>query len=233
MRRYNFIKLIYIIMVFITFGCAKTSKTGENVASEADHLIQITQKQFESDSMKISEITIQNFEDDIQCNGYITAPVNGMAQISPKISGIVETINCSMGDYVKKGQILCTLSSNELIILQQDLAETSAILKRLKADYERSKALFNEKIGSEKEFIAIETEYKAMMAKHQSIKLQLRLLNLNVSKVEAGELYSIFSITAPIDGYITNLNIMLGQFIEQQKSLIKIIDVNQLQLQLS
>ncbi|MEA1898807.1 MAG: efflux RND transporter periplasmic adaptor subunit, partial [Bacteroidota bacterium] len=48
-----------------------------------------------------------------------------------------------------------------------------------------------------------------------------------------GELYSEFSITAPIDGYITNLNIMLGQFIEQQKSLIKIIDVNQLQLQLS
>ncbi len=233
MRRYDFIKAVFIMMVFITFGCAKTSRTSEDVASEADHLFQITQKQFESDSMKIGEVTIRNFQDEVQCNGYITAPVNGMAQISTKISGIVETIHCSQGDYVKKGQILCTVSTNELIVLQQDFAETSAILKRLKADYERSKALFNEKIGAEKDFIAIESEYKAMMAKYQSLKLRLKLLKLDVSKIEAGELYSVLSIIAPINGYITNLNIVLGQFIEQQKNLIEIVNVNQLQLKLS
>ena len=233
MRRYDFIMAVYILMVLITIGCTKTSKTSENVPSETNHLLQITQKQFESDSMRTGEVTIRNFQDEVQCNGYITAPVNGMAQISTKISGIVETIHCSQGDYVKKGQILCMLSSNELIILQQDFAETSAILKRLKADYERSKALFNKKIGAEKDFIAIESEYKAMMAKYQSLKLRLELLKLNVSKIETGKLYSVISIIAPINGYITNLNIVLGQFIEPQKYLIEIINVNQLQLQLS
>jgi len=233
MRRYDFIRAVHVMMIFITFGCSNTSKTSEDDANEVDHLLQISQKQFESDSMKIGEVSIRNFEDEVQCNGYITSPVNGMAQISTKISGIVETINCSLGDYVKKGQILCVLSTNELIVLQQDFAETSAILKRLKADYERSKALFNEKIGAEKDFIAIESEYKVMMAKYQSLKLRLELLKLNVSKIEEGELYSVFSIIAPINGHITNLNIVLGQFIEPEKNLIEIVDVNKLQLQLS
>lgn len=173
MRRYNLINAMFIVLLFITFGCADTSNPNEAVISETDHLIQITQKQFESDNMEIGEVTIQNF------------------------------------------------------------IETSAILKRLKADYERSRALFNEKIGAEKDLIAIESEYEAMMAKHQLLKLRLELLKLNVSKIEAGELYAAFPVIAPINGHITSLNIVLGQFIELHKNLIEIVDVNQLQLQLS
>ncbi|MCK5840301.1 MAG: efflux RND transporter periplasmic adaptor subunit [Bacteroidales bacterium] len=233
MRRYNLINALFIVLLFITFGCADTSKTNEDVISETGRFIQITQKQFASDNMEIGEVTIQNFKDEVKCNGYITAPPNGMAQISTQISGIVETINCSFGDYVKKGDILCMLSTNELFVLQQNFIETSAILKRLKADYERSKALFNEKIGAEKDLISIESEYEAMMAKHQSLKLRLELLKLNVSKIEAGELYAAFPVIAPINGHITSLNIVLGQFIELHKTLIEIVDVNQLQLQLS
>ena len=233
MRRYDLINALFIMLLFITFGCADTSKTNEDIISETDHLVQITQKQFASDNMEIGEITIRNFKDEVKCNGYITAPPNGMAQINTQVSGIVETINCFLGDYVKKGDVLCMLSTNELFVLQQNFIETSAILKRLKADYERSRALFNEKIGAEKDLISIESEYEAMMAKHQSLKLRLELLKLNVSKIEAGELYATFPIIAPINGYITSLNIVLGQFSELHKTLIEIVDVNQLQLQLS
>jgi len=233
MKLTKFIISVFILLIFITSGCSDSLKTGENAANEAGHLVQITKKQFVSDSMKIGAPTLQYFEDEIRCNGYIIAPANGMAQISAPLSGIVETINCSIGDYVRKGQILCSLSGNELMLLQQDFAETSAKLERLKSDYDRSKSLFNEKIGTEKDFIAIESDYKAMKSKYQSLKIRLELLKLNVSKIEAGELYSAFAVISPISGYITNLNLVLGQFTEQQKNLVEIIDVSQLQLQLS
>ncbi len=183
--------------------------------------------------MKIGEATMHQFEDEVRCNGYVMAPANGLAQISTPISGIVQSIKCVTGDYVKKGQTTCTISSIELIEIQKDFIETASTLSRLKSDYERSKALYAEKIGAEKDFLAIESEYKAMTAKYSALQMQLQLLNLNTAEIEAGKLYADFPVIAPINGYITKQNLQLGQNIDKQISLFEVVDVDQLQLQLS
>lgn len=233
MRQNYFITLIYILLIFIYSGCTNSQAPDEEVTNELDNLIQVSVDQFDSDNMKVGELTNQVFEEFVICNGYIKASPSGRAQVSTQISGIVESIHCAPGDFVNKGQVLCRLSSIALIELQQDFAETSANLKRLKSDWERSKALYDEKIGAEKDFIAIENQYKIVAAKYQSLKLRLELLKLDVSKIKDGELYSSFSIQAPISGYIISQNIILGEFIELQKNLLEIVDVTQLQLQLS
>lgn len=233
MKLYTLFTIIPFALIFLTTGCGKSSKTNEDAKVETDQLIKITINQFQSDSMAIGTISTQTFEDEVRCNGYITATANGMAQISTPIAGIVESVNCSMGSYVKKGQALCMITGSDLMAMQQEFTETSARLKRLKSDYERSKSLYDEKIGAEKDFIAIESEYKAMKSKYLSLKLRLELLRLNVAKIEAGDLYASFSVISPINGYITKQNLVLGQYIEQQKLLVEIVDINQLQIQLS
>ncbi len=233
MKLYTILNTLLILLVLIATGCGKSSKTAQEPAADTINLIQVTLEQFEGDSMKFGSITPQNFDREVSCNGYITAPPNGEAWISSPLAGIVESIKCMMGSYVRKGQTLGYITSNELMALQQEFTETSAKQKRLNADYKRSKSLFDENIGAEKDFLAVESEYKSMQSKYQSLKLRLQLLKLDVVKIEAGELYSAFPLISPIDGYITNQNMVLGQFVEQQKKLVEIIDVNQLQLQLS
>jgi len=233
MKLYTLFTIIPFALIFLATGCGKSSKTTEDTKPETDQLVKITISQFQSDSMAIGTISTQTFEDEVRCNGYITAAANGMAQISTPIAGIVESVNCSMGSYVKKGQTLCMITGNDLMAMQQEFTETSARLKRLKSDYDRSKSLYDEKIGAEKDFIAIESEYKAMKSKYLSLKLRLELLRLNVAKIETGDLYASFSVISPINGYITKQNLVLGQYIEQQKLLVEIVDVSQLQIQLS
>jgi len=233
MNPYKLILVICIPVIFIASGCGKSSKTNEDKAVESDSLIEVTVQQFETDNMKIGEISRQSFKEEVNCNGYVTALPNGIAQVSAPVSGIIESISCAIGDNVRKGQVLAKISSNELMMLQQEFAESSARLKRLKLDYERSKSLYDEKIGAEKDFIATESEYKSMLSKYNSLKLRLQLLKLDVTKIESGDLYAVFPLITPINGYITSLNLILGQFIEQQKNLVEIVDVNQLQLQLS
>lgn len=223
---------IFIILFFL-IACNGPDVTNEADAEQGDNMIQITQQQFDAENMEIGEIVMQAFDETIQCNGYIKAPPNGMAQVSTQISGIVESIYCSIGDYVKKGQVLCRLTSTELIMLQQDFAETSVKLKLQKADWERSKALYEEKIGAKKDYLATESAYQITKAKYQTLKLRLENLDLDVAKIEAGELYGTFPIMAPISGFITDRQIVLGQYIEYQKQLMEIVDINQLRLQLS
>jgi len=233
MKQYKYYFAILLLSGFIITGCSNSSETNGDTESETEQLIRITQEQVVSEGIELGEPTTRIFEESFTCNGYIMSPANGMAQISTPISGIVETVNCALGDYVNKGEVLCLLSGNDLMVIQQEFAETSAKLKQLKADYERSKILFDEKIGAEKDFLAVESNYKAMTAKYNSLKIRLALLRLDVTKISEGKLYSSFPVVAPIGGYITNMNLLIGQFIEQQQYLIEIIDINQLHLQLS
>jgi cobalt-zinc-cadmium efflux system membrane fusion protein len=221
------------MIIAIATGCSDAVKNTEEVQDESASLIKITKEQFESDRMKIGEATMHQFEDEVRCNGYVMAPANGLAQISTPISGIVRSIKCVTGDYVKKGQTTCSISSIELIEIQMDFIEAAAMQSRLKLDFERSKALYAEKIGAEKDFLSIESEYKAMTAKYAALQMQLQLLNLNTAEIEAGKLYTDFPVISPINGYITKQNLQLGQYIEKQISLFEIVDVDQLQLQLS
>jgi cobalt-zinc-cadmium efflux system membrane fusion protein len=233
MKKYTRIIAFVTATVLIFSGCGGSSKPDEEANVESETLIQVTREQFSADSMVIGEVIRRNFEDEVTCNGLITAPANGIAQISTPVSGIIESIHCAMGDNVRKGQILAMISSNELMAIQQEFTESSAKLKRLKLDYERSKSLYDEKIGSEKDFISTESEYKSMLSKYNSLKLRLEILKLDISKIEAGNLYAEFPLISPISGHITSQNMVLGQFTEQQKSLVEIIDISQLQLQLS
>ena len=233
MKLYKIFFPFFVSLVLIVTGCGQSPKTTEKTTEESENLIQVTVQQFKEDGMQSGEITRRSFEEEVSCNGYVSATPNGMAQVSAPVSGIVGSISCAIGDNVKKGQVLAKISSNELMMLQQEFTESAARLKRLKLDYERGKSLYEEKIGAEKDFIAIESEYKSMLSKYSSLKLRLQLLKLDVTKIESGDLYAEFPLIAPISGFITTQNLVLGQFIEQQKSLVEIVDVSQLQLQLS
>lgn len=233
MKLYSYRWTISLVFILLTFGCGKSTKPieGENV--EAEQLIKITIDQFKSDSMAIGAISTQSFEDEVHCNGYLTASTGGLAQVASPIAGIVESVNCSLGGFVQKGQTLCMVSGNDLMVMQQEFAETAARLKRVQADYERSKSLYDEKIGAGKDFISTESEYKATKSKYLSLKLRLELLRLNVARIENGDFYSSFPVTSPISGSVTKHSLVLGQFVEQQKMLAEIVDINRLQIQLS
>ncbi|NQU35517.1 MAG: efflux RND transporter periplasmic adaptor subunit [Bacteroidetes bacterium] len=233
MKNNNYINVLIIVIIFISFSCSNNQSNEAENYVEDDSRIQITVGQFESDQMKLGELSIQPFEELVACNGIINAPIDGIAHISARISGIVESINYNIGEHVLAGEKLCTISSSTLIAIQQDFLETSANLERLKIDFERSKALYNENIGAKKDYVSKESMYKAMSAKYQSLKMQLKQLNLSIEKIDKGDLYTTFSILAPISGYITNMNMVMGSYIEPQIQTMEIIDTDKLQLQLS
>ncbi|MFN8255836.1 MAG: efflux RND transporter periplasmic adaptor subunit [Bacteroidales bacterium] len=228
----NFSLHILLIQIFILqFAC--TGKDESKESTENEGLIAISDKQFESEGMALGNLQTVDFEEIIKINGIIKAHPKGIAIVSSHISGLVSNISCSIGNYVKLGQVLCSLSSKELIVLQQEFAETSAILKKLELDFQRAKVLNDEKIGSQKEYISIESEFKSTLAKYEGLKSQLKLLNINTQKVEGGTIFSSIPMYAPISGYITAQNCVSGQYLESNVALFEIVDINQLQLELA
>ncbi len=202
----------------------------EGFALEKQGEIVITKEQFESSGMKLGSPSPMMFRQMVSANGYIVASPSGWVKISTMIPGRIKEINLSIGDHIKKGQLLFTLESNEIILLQQEYAEAFNQLNSLKSSYERQKALSEEQITSQKEFINAESDYRSLVSKTEGLKARLTMINIDPSRVEKGTIVPLAPVYSPIQGFITNQNLVLGQFIEPQANVMELIDIDQLRL---
>ncbi|PKP32694.1 MAG: hypothetical protein CVU00_11400 [Bacteroidetes bacterium HGW-Bacteroidetes-17] len=219
-----------LIMTIAMMGCGSAPEVEQSSEVE-DHLISITKEQFNAEQMQMGEVQTHLFEEIVKTNGRLAASPDGMAEVSTFIPGIVKSLKLMVGDYVSKGQLLCSIEGNEVIMIQQEFKELSASLKSLKADYDRMTILSRENIASQKEFVTIESAYHSALAKYSGLKSRLELLNLYSGQLEAGEITSTFNIHAPISGYISKQNCILGQSVDPQNTLMEIVDINKLHLQ--
>ncbi len=199
-------------------------------AAEEVMEIVITKEQFESSGMKIGGPVPMRFEEVINSNGYVVASPSGWAKISTLIPGRIKQINLSVGDHIKKGQVLFTLESNEIILLQQEYGEAFNQLKSLQANFERQKVLSEEQITAEKDFINAESEYRSLLMKTEGLKARLRMINIDPVQVEQGNIVPHVPVYSPIQGYVSRQELVLGQYIEPQATVMELINPDQLQL---
>ena len=222
-----------IILFFLSLLFISCNKKTEQTSDTNPGLIIITKAQFASEKMLIGEPVMSSFTDAVHVTGTIVPSVNGQAQISLALPGIINKIHYKPGQIISKGSVIFDVSGNEFVDQQKDFAESSAILSRLKSDYLRAKELYNDNIASQKDFTFAESNYYAENAKHKALKIKLENLGLDVSKIEKGEFYSFYVIKSPISGFVSSINASVGQYIEPQEKVAEIIDNKSFQLKLS
>lgn len=219
---------ILIIIGLLATSC--NSKSVEPTLVNSNDWIEINKSQFELENMELGEPELKPSSESIHFTGKIIPSPKGIANISVTIAGVLQKINCNPGELIQKGQVLFEISGNEFIDMQRDFAGSAAALVRLKSEYERTKELLDENIGTQKELILAESSYKTELAKYAAINLKLEQIGLDVSKIENGNFYASYAVKSPINGYVANTYSSVGQYIEQQFILAEIIDINLLQL---
>jgi len=228
MKRTYYFTFIATVALLLT-ACTKKQ---ESQAASTD-FVEITNEQFASEGMQLSETGTKTFEAIVKCSGSIVPKPNGMANVTAPIAGVISKIHCVNGAYVQKNEAIIEISGAEVIDIQRDYAEASARYKRSKSEYQRLKTLYAEAVISEKEFIAAESDYKSAEATYNSLQLKLNAAGFSVRAIENGEFTSAYTLRSPIGGYVSGLKATIGTYINQQSVGIEIADPSQFQVALS
>ncbi len=226
-----------LIMVLISLvSCNSKNKedviTIESSESSEKDIITITDAQFVSSDMVLGKITKQEFTTSVKANGMFDVPPENKASISAYFAGYVKTISLLPGDSVKKGQILFTLENPEYIQIQQDFLEAKSKLNYLKSDYERQKTLVADNVTSQKNYLKSESDYKVTLAQYQSLQKKLSLMNINSTVLTGETISSIISVTSPISGIATSIEVSKGMFLNPSDIAITVTNTEHLHLEL-
>ncbi len=227
--------LALLVSIF-TYSCGqKSSETAgieiSKVSSE-EGIITLTLDQFNSMNMAWGKMDSSQFSEEITVQGAVRVPVENMQEVTSFYGGYVSGMELLEGQSVRKGEVLFYLENPEFILLQQNYLEAKSQLNYLKAEYDRQKTLFGEKIASQKNYLKAEADYQSTRAKAESLKRQLGLLRINVDQLQPESIRSKVPIYSPIAGFVTAINVVPGAFMQPTDVAVSLISKEHLHMEL-
>jgi RND family efflux transporter MFP subunit len=120
------------------------------------------------------------------------------AIISTRVMGYITRMNVKVGDRVSKGQLLATISNQDILAKRAQteamITEADAAYKSAEKDYERFTSLYKQQSASAKELDNISLQYTSAKSRLESAKQMRNEVNATLSYT---------SLTAPFAGVIT------------------------------
>lgn len=201
---------------------------------------------------------LKNLSDVIHANGYTKLDPQDQAEVSMPVAGTIKSIEVIEGDYVKRGQVLGTLLSLEyekimlenkrllldkanLVLNKSELEEELSIAEAnkvyLQKEYDRQQALVNDKVTAQKVFEKVNADLQVEVARIRSVKEQIALIEQTINSFGngiqlGGGNSSMLSIVAPISGYVTAVNVIIGANADAGKAMFSIVDNSKMHVDL-
>lgn len=185
----------------------------------------LSEAQFQSLEMKVGPLPERNLGAYIEANGQLEVPPQNEALVSTFIGANVVSIEVIEGDKVSNGKVLAYLSHPDIIRLQTDYQAAYNSLAYLEKDFLRQKKLYEENVGSGKDLQRLEAEFLSAKGKSNGYEAQLKLLGLSIEEIKAGSVHDRIPVRSPIDGHVRKVEVKTGQYVEPQKDLFDIVNV--------
>lgn len=149
--------------------------------------------------IKLDSVVAQPVRNEMTLVGKVVADENRVIKVFPLVGGSVEEVKVELGDYVRKGQTLASIRSGEVADLERQSIQASADLLLAEKNLRVAQDLFETKLNSQREVIAAQKEVEQAQAEVNRIKEVSRIYGIGKS--------SIYTVKAPIDGYVIEKNV--------------------------
>lgn len=166
-------------------------------------------------------------------NGVITVPPQRQATVTLTMGGSIHSTNLLPGSYVRQGEVIATLENPEFIQLQQTYLESAAQAEYLEKEYNRQKMLSEQEAASQKRFQQSKADYLSMKSRMDAAAAQLKLLQVDVRQLHDQGIEPYLQVKAPIDGYVTNMKVNLGTYLNAGEPICDIINKGETLLELT
>jgi RND family efflux transporter MFP subunit len=166
-----------------------------------------------AEQIAVAPVQYREVEQTYSVEGLVEA--TRQSTVSAQISGRIKEINFDVGSRVKKGQVILRIDEREtaqaLAGSNAQVIQAQATLQNAKANYERSKQLFEQKFISQSALDKAEAEYRVARA---------RASETEASAGQASLAHGYSEVVAPYGGVVAARLVEVGEMVMPGKPLM-------------
>ncbi len=224
--------LFYIPALLISCGNTNTEAATEEHHDEEENTVELTLEQIKTADIQLGKVEQKQISGTIKVNGVLDVPPQQLVSVSAPLGGFLKSTVLLQGSRVTKGQLIAVIENPEYIQLQQDYLEAKNQFDFAHADYERQQELAKENVNAQKTLQQAKTTYQSWLAKKNGLLAKLKLINVDIATLEAGTISSTSNIYSTITGFVTEVNVNIGKFVNPSDILFEIVDTEHLHAEL-
>jgi cobalt-zinc-cadmium efflux system membrane fusion protein len=191
MKTLNYIYITALASLLALTGCEK----GKEVQPAGKEQFAMSDTMYKESTFATAKT--EEAQSELKLFGKVTADNNSLAEVYPAVGGNVIRIKAELGDYVKQGQLLASISDADANV---SIAERN--LQSVKDMYEG-------KLASEKELVMAQKE----LQKARAEKGRMGEVN-KIYKLKSGSVYNMY---APISGYVVAKDISPNELLSPNR----------------
>jgi len=203
----------------------------------ADAQIKLSRAQIYNLGVKLDKLEAIKSIPVLNAPGIVSIPPENEYIVSTIQAGLINQIKAGLGDEVKKGQVLATINSPELLSLQQHHLKSINDLQLAKADYVRDKKLHNEGVIADRRWLQTKTNYKVFLSHLNETRQLLEMSGVSQGDIKELEkthqLTSKLKILAPISGVVLDRMVTAGERADAMAPLFRVANFDRFWLDIS
>ncbi len=208
------------------------AEEGEEHHEEATTIVSLTGEQMRTVGITLGSIEQKALTASIKVAGTLEVPAQNKASVTSLYGGVLQSLRIHPGSFVRKGQVIGTVTNTELTGIQQNLISVDAQLKLAQLEYNRQKELVAGNAAPLKNLQRAQAELSSLRAQQSALRKQLSTLGISPSLVSSGNISSTLTITAPISGTISDIHAQIGSEVNASTPVATIVNNSELHLDL-
>ncbi len=189
------IQMAWLAGLLVLVSCSKQPEKAEDTGNPIN-------QEFLS-KIETTKVVLSDQEEELLLSGKIISDPDKTINHVSLVSGVIDRSYFSIGDKVRKGQMLVDIRSSELSQLESERISLESAVKVAQRNLQAVQTSFNDNMASEKDLLEAQGQVDQTQAALHKIKEDLRLFVPNKGT-------GSFSITAPMSGYVIRKNASSG-----------------------
>jgi membrane fusion protein, heavy metal efflux system len=237
MKTHRLFYIVFFSLASALVSCNNNKVAGEKQEEQHDEHeeengVELTPAQARTVGIELGKVDKKQISGTVKVNGVLDVPPQQLVSISVPLGGFVKNTSLLQGSRVKKGQVIASIENLDFIQIQQDYLEAKSQLELTEMDYKRQQELAKENVNSQKTLQQSKTNFATWQAKYNALREKLKVINVDVRSLEAGQVTSSINLYSPIGGYVTQVNVNIGKFVTPTDVIFEIVDTEHLHAEL-
>ncbi|MDE2078387.1 MAG: efflux RND transporter periplasmic adaptor subunit [Burkholderiales bacterium] len=184
--------------------------------------VALTAEQIKAAGIVVTQASEGRIRTTVLMPGEIRFNEDRTARVVPRFAGVVESVAVNLGQAVKKGQLLATISSPALSDLRSELQSAQKRQSLAKTTYEREKKLFEDKISPEMDYLQAQQALREAEIATANATQKLKALGASPASVDLNR----YELRAPFDAMVVEKHLALGEAVKEDTPVFMISDLS-------
>lgn len=207
----------------LLFSCSGKDKEASKAVSNEDE-ITLNAVQIKNAGIQTATLNMKDLAQKISITGFIEIPPTSIANVSAPFGGYIKASSWIVGEHIRRGQVLATIENPELVQIQEDYLLAKSNLAFAQKDYERQRVLNKAQASSDKVMQMALTTRDNYAINMQALGEKLRIAGIQPKSVSASNIKRFTTVLSPIDGYVSKVNVNMGQFVSPTDVLFEVVN---------